>query len=422
MNDTSKESAVQAPLPQPTSAFAYRAFVLYWLARFFNSFAIQIVSVAVGWQLYDETREPFLLGLVGLAQFAPALLFFLATGTAADRYDRRHVMSVCIALEAACTALIALFWILYVANGGDAHPIWPLFAVLTAFGVARAFLTPSMQALSANLVPREIFANAVAWNSSAMQTSFTVGPAIGGLLYGLSHQAPYAVAFAMFACALLCTLLIPKPPRRVATNEPRSAETILAGVRYIRSNPVVLGAISLDLFAVLLGGVMALLPVFARDILDAGPMGLGLLRSAAGVGALIMAVYLVRNPIRDHAGRIMFAGVVVYGLAIAVFGLSTTLWISIPMLFMMGAADMLSVNVRATLIQLATPDDVRGRVSAVNSVFIGASNEVGEFRAGTMAALIGTVPAVVIGGAGAIGIAAIFSRLFPDLYNRRRLT
>ena len=422
MNDNLKTGASETAAPQPTSAFAHRAFVLYWMARFFNSFAIQIVSVAVGWQIYDETRNPFLLGLVGLVQFAPALFFFLATGAVADRYDRRRVLSLCIALEALCTALIATFWMLHVAELDTGHPIWPLFAVLTLFGVARAFLTPALQALAANLVPREAFANAVAWNSSAMQASFTVGPAIGGILYGISFQVPYVVAFALFAAALVATLLIPKVERRATAAEPRSLETMLAGVRYIRSNPVVLGAISLDLFAVLLGGVMALLPVFARDILDAGPMGLGLLRSAAGVGALLTAVYLVRNPIRDHAGRIMFAGVVAYGLSIVVFGLSTTLWLSIPMLFVMGSADMLSVNVRATLIQLATPDEVRGRVSAVNSVFIGASNEVGEFRAGTMAALVGAVPAVVIGGAGAIGIAALWSRMFPDLYNRRKLT
>ena len=420
MSDSVKDSAEGIASP-PKSAFAYRAFVLYWMARFFNTFAIQIVSVAVGWQIYDETRNPFLLGMVGLVQFAPALFFVLATGAVADRYDRRAVMGLCIALEAVAAASLGVFWVLHTAEVETGHPIWPVFVILTLFGLARAFLTPSMQALAANLVPREAFANAVAWNSSAMQASFTVGPAIGGLLYGISFQVPYIVAFVMFVIAIALIALIPRTTQR-ASGEKRSVETMLAGVRYIRSNPVVLGAISLDLFAVLLGGVMALLPVFARDILDAGPMGLGFLRSAAGVGALVTAVYLVRNPIRDHAGRIMFAGVVVYGLSIVVFGLSTTLWLSVPMLFLMGAADMLSVNVRATLIQLATPDDVRGRVSAVNSVFIGASNEVGEFRAGTMAALIGTVPAVVIGGAGAIGIAALWSRLFPDLYNKRRMT
>lgn len=405
----------------PISAFAYRAFVLYWMARFLNGFAVQIVSVAVGWQIYDETRNAFLLGMVGLVQFAPALLFVLATGAVADRYDRRAVMGLCIGLEAICAASLGLFWVLRTAAGETGQAIWPVFLILTLFGLARAFLTPSLQALAANLVPREAFANAVAWNSSAMQASFTIGPAIGGVLYGISFQVPYIVAFSLFAAAMVLVFSIPKTERQ-RPGEKRSVETMLAGFRYIRSNPVVLGAISLDLFAVLLGGVMALLPIFARDILDAGPMGLGLLRSAAGVGALVTAIYLVRKPIRDHAGRIMFAGVAVYGLAIGVFGLSTTLWVSIPALFVMGAADMLSVNVRATLIQLATPDDVRGRVSAVNSVFIGASNEVGEFRAGTMAALIGAVPAVVIGGAGAIGVAALWSRLFPDLYNKRRVT
>jgi MFS family permease len=296
-----------------------------------------------------------------------------------------------------------------------------VFVILTLFGVARAFLTPAVQSLAANLVPRESFANAVAWNSSAMQASFTIGPAVGGLLYGISSLVPYAVAFLLFGGAAALTLLIPKPPQKT-TSEPRSIETMLAGFRYIRNNPVVLGAISLDMFAVLLGGATALLPVFARDILDVGPWGLGFLRSAAGVGALVMVVWLVRNPIPDHAGKVMFASVAVYGLSILVFGLSTTLWLSLPALFIMGAADMVSVNVRASLIQLATPDDLRGRVTAVNSVFIGASNEVGEFRAGTMAALIGAVPAVVVGGVGTLAITALWTRLFPALYAKRRLT
>lgn len=413
--DASAEAA------RPPSAFAYRAFTLYWVARFLNGFAIQIVSVAVGWQIYDETRDPFLLGLVGLVQFAPALVFVLATGTVADRYNRRAVMALCIALEALCVAALAGFWILHAARASEHHPIWPVFIILTLFGVARAFLTPAVQSLSANLVPREVFPNAVTWNSSAMQASFTIGPAIGGLLYGLSSMVPYAVAFVLFAIAVVLVAMIPKPAQKTIS-EARSIETMLAGVRYIWSNPVVLGAVSLDLFAVLLGGATALLPVFARDILEVGPWGLGLLRSAAGVGALAVALWLVRHPIRDHAGRVMFAGVAAYGLSIIVFGLSTTLWISIPALFLMGASDMLSVNVRATLIQLATPDDVRGRVTAVNSVAIGASNELGEFRAGTMAAFIGAVPAVVIGGAGTLLVTALWTRLFPGLYTKRRLT
>lgn len=402
-------------------AFDYRSFVLYWGARFFNGFAIQIVSVAVGWQIYDETRDPLLLGFVGLVQFAPALVFVLVTGTVSDRYNRRAIMGICIGVEALCTAAIAAFWIVHATHGGGDHGMWPIFLMLTLFGVARAFLTPAMQSLTANIVPREAFANAVAWNSSAMQASFTIGPALGGLIYGLSSIAAYGTAFVMFAVAAVLVVLIPKPAQKTMI-EPRSLDTMLAGFRYIWSQPVVLGAISLDLFAVLLGGATALLPVFARDILDVGPWGLGFLRSAAGVGALMMGVWLVHNPIRDHAGIVMFASVAIYGLAIMIFGLSTTLWISIPALAIMGAADMVSVNVRATLVQLATPDDVRGRVTAVNSVFIGASNELGEFRAGTMAAVIGAVPAVVVGGAGTLVVAALWTRLFRPLYDIRKMT
>jgi len=413
-------SASPSPV-RPPSAFAYTSFRLYWLARFLNGFATQIVSVAVGWQIYDETQNAFLLGLVGLVQFAPAIVFVLITGTVADRSNRRVVMGLMVALEAFCVAALAVFWIRHAGEASEHGVVWPVFVILTLFGVARAFLTPAVQSLAANLVPRESFANAVAWNSSAMQASFTIGPAVGGLLYGISSLVPYVVAVVLFGAAALLTLLIPKPVQKT-TSEPRSIETMLAGFRYIRNNPVVLGAISLDMFAVLLGGATALLPVFARDILDVGPWGLGFLRSAAGIGALVMVVWLVRNPIPDHAGKVMFASVAVYGLSILVFGLSTTLWLSLPALFIMGAADMVSVNVRASLIQLATPDDLRGRVTAVNSVFIGASNEVGEFRAGTMAALIGAVPAVVVGGVGTLAITGLWTRLFPALYTKRRLT
>ena len=406
---------------QPPSAFSFASFRLYWMARFLNGFATQIISVAVGWQIYDETRNAFLLGLVGLVQFAPAIVFVLVTGSVADRYNRRAVMGLAMALEAVCVAAIAAFWSYHATQTGEHGVVWPVFVILTLFGVARAFLTPAVQSLAANIVPRESFPNAVAWNSSAMQASFTVGPAIGGLLYGISSQVPYVVAFVLFVIGVGLTLLIPKPPQKT-TSEPRSIETMLAGFRYIWSNPVVLGAISLDMFAVLLGGATALLPVYARDVLDVGPWGLGFLRSAAGVGALVMVVWLVRNPIPDHAGKVMFASVAVFGAAIVVFGLSTTLWLSLPALFIMGAADMVSVNVRSSLIQLATPDDLRGRVTAVNSVFIGASNEVGEFRAGTMAAVIGAVPAVVIGGVGTLAITALWTRLFPALYAKRQLT
>ncbi len=407
--------------PPSASAFAHRAFQLYWGARFLNSFAIQIVSVAVGWQMYDETRDAFLLGLVGLVQFAPALAFVLATGTVADRYNRRLIMAICTGVEALCAASLGLFWVLHGMQGAPDRSVWPAFAILALFGASRAFLTPAMQALTANVVPREAFANAVAWNSSAMQASFTVGPAIGGLIYGLSPRAPYVVALALFLAALLMIALIPRTEQKT-NSQPATLDTMLAGVRFIWSQPVVLGAISLDLFAVLLGGATALMPVFARDVLEAGPWGLGLLRSSAGIGALLMGIWLVRHPIRDHAGRVMFLCVGLFGLSIIVFGLSTSLWLSVPALIVMGASDMVSVNVRATLVQLATPDDVRGRVTAVNSVFIGASNELGEFRAGTMAALIGAVPAVVLGGAGTLAIAALWARLFPRLLAVRQMT
>ncbi len=413
--------ATTAELPPSASAFAPRAFVLYWGARFLNSFAIQIVSVAVGWQIYDETRDPLLLGLVGLVQFAPALLFVLTTGSVADRFNRRLVMGICIGVEALCTAAIAIFWMLHAARSGNEHVVWPVFVILGVFGIARAFLTPSVLSLMANIVPREAFANAVAWNSSAVQLSFTVGPALGGLIYGISPWRRTARR----------SLCLPAQPCYDGAHseagaediaEPRSWDTLLAGVRYIWSQPVVLGAISLDLFAVLLGGATALLPVYARDMLEVGPWGLGFCALPPVSERPGRGVWLVRNPIRDHAGRIMFVGVAVYGLAIMAFGVSTTLWISIPALAIMGAADMVSVNVRGTLVQLGTPDDVRGRVSAVNSVFIGASNELGEFRAGTMAHLIGTVPAVVVGGAGALLIAGLWTRLFPPLLNKRQMT
>ena len=398
----------------PRSAFRYRGFVLYWSARFLTAFSTQITSVAVGWQIYDQTRDPFLLGLVGLVQFAPALALVLVTGSAADRFNRRRIMGLCIAAEAACVlSLLAL-------AVGAPRAIGPMFAILAVFGVARAFFAPAVQSLAANLVPPVAFANAVAWNASSWQTAMVVGPVAGGLLYGLTPIAAYGTSALWLAVASVLTFLIPKPPQKTST-EPSSPDVLLAGFRYIWSQPVVLGAISVDLFAVLLGGTTALLPAFARDVLDVGPWGLGLLRSAPGIGAVAMGIWLVRHPIRDHVGRVMFAAVTVFGMAITVFGLSTATWLSISALAIMGAADMISVYIRATLIQLATPDDVRGRVSAVNTVFIGASNELGEFRAGAMAAAIGIVPSVVVGGLGTLLVAALGARVFPELLKTRRL-
>ncbi len=400
--------------PPSDRALDYRGYRLYWVARFLLVFAIQVLSVSVGWQIYDQTRDPFLLGLVGLVQFLPAPLLVLVTGSVADRYNRRRIMAACMAVEAACAAAL-----LAILHQGSAS-VWPVYAVLLVFGIARAFMGPAVQSLLANLVPTAALANAIALNSSSFQVATIVGPVAGGLLYGVSSELAYAVSILFFLAGGALTLAIPKPPQRMPA-EPVSTEALFAGFRYIWSQPIVLGALSLDMVAVLLGGATALLPVFARDILDVGPWGLGALRSAVGVGALLMSLWLLRNPVRDHAGLTMFAAVAVYGVAIIVFGVSTWVSLSVLALIVMGAADMVSVYVRQTLIQLKTPDELRGRVSAVNMTFIGASNELGEFRAGSMAAAFGAVAAVVVGGVGALATAALWARLFPDLRDVRRL-
>ena len=399
---------------QRYAAFRHGAFLRFWSARFLATFATQIVSVAVGWQIYDLTRDPFDLGLVGIIQFLPSLLLVLVTGAVSDRFGRRLIMGISTGLEALCAlALVLLSW------HGLAGP-GPVFAVLAVFGLARAFLGPAAASLVANLVPKEDFANAVAWNSSAWQTATIVGPVAGGLLYGLSAEIAYGVATVFMIAATLLIFSIPKPEQRSQTDKP-SLDTLFAGFRYIWGEKVVFGAISLDLFAVLLSGAVALLPVYARDILELGPWGLGLLRAAPGIGAIGVAVWLAGHPIRDHAGIVMFGFVALFGVFTVIFGVSTIPWLSIAALALLGAADMISVYVRETLIQLWTPDEVRGRVNAVNMVFVGASNELGEFRAGTMAALIGTVPAVVFGGVGDVAVAGIWAFLFPELRKIRHL-
>jgi MFS family permease len=399
--------------PPSDRAFDYKGYRFYWVARFLLVFAIQVLSVAVGWQIYDQTRDPFLLGLVGLVQFLPAPLLVLVTGSVADRYNRRIIMASCMAVEAACA--LALLTILH----QRLTIVWPVYAVLLVFGIARAFMGPAVQSLLANLVPQTALANAIALNSSSFQVATIVGPVAGGLLYGVSSELAYSVSILFFLCAGVLTLLIPKPEQK--PSQPVTTEALFAGFRYIWSQPIVLGALSLDMIAVMLGGAIALLPVFARDILDVGPWGLGALRSSVGVGALLMSLWLINNPVRDHAGLTMFVAVAVYGLAIIVFGISNFVWLSVLCLAVMGAADMVSVYIRQTLIQLKTPDELRGRVSAVNMTFIGASNELGEFRAGSMASAFGAVTAVVIGGVGALVTAALWARMFPDLRNVRHL-
>ncbi len=396
------------------AAFRHRSFTYYWFARFFSAFGMQMIAVAVGWQIYDLTRNPFDLGIIGLVQFLPALLLILVTGAAADRYGRRLIMGLCeLASLGAAAALIVL------TLRGLTSPL-PVFAVLLVFGIARAFFAPASVALAPNLVPEKDLPNAVAWNSMAWQTATIVGPVAGGLLYGLGATVPYWTSLVLFTVASVMIFVIPKPAQKRGVHS-QDWETLSAGFRYIWREKVVLGAISLDMFAVLLGGAVALMPVFARDVLELGPWGLGLLRSAPGIGAVLMAVYLAAHPISRNAGSTMFIAVGLFGFSTLVFGWSTITWLSIAALAVMGAADMISVYVRQTLVQLWTPDELRGRVNAVNMVFIGASNELGEFRAGSMAALIGAVPAVIFGGAGAMGIAALWAVLFPTLRRIQRI-
>ena len=396
------------------AAFRNPQFVRYWFSRLFSTFAAQIVVVSVGWQIYDLTRDPLDLGIVGLCQFLPALLLVLITGAAADRYPRRLIMAIAIFVEAlGALTILLLTW------HGLASPL-PVFATLVGFGIARAFFGPASQSLVVNLVAREDLANAIAWNSSSWQIATIVGPVAGGLLYGLSALAAYGTGLAFFVIAALLVLTI-RAPALKRSGEPTSIETVVAGFRFIWSEPIVLGAISLDLFAVLLGGAVALMPVYARDVLHVGPWGLGFLRAAPGVGALAMALWLAAHPIKDHAGALMFTFVALFGAFTVVFGLATVPWLAILALVVIGAADMISVYVRETLMQLWTPDDVRGRVNAVNMVFVGASNELGEFRAGLMAFWIGAVPAVVLGGAATVGVAGLWSWMFPQLRRARRL-
>ncbi len=390
------------------AAFRHVSYLRFFFARFLGAFATQILSVSVGWQMYDETGSALYLGLIGLVQFLPSLLLILVTGSVADRYNRRAIVAICMIVSALCGGAMLLLTVF------DAFDPIIVFGILVVFGVERAFNAPAVQSLAPNLVPPQDLANAVAWNSSSWQTASIVGPVAGGLLYGASPTLAYSVSFAFFVGAALLVFMVAKPQQRSASKAV-SWNTILAGFRFIFGEKVVLGAISLDLFAVLLGGAVALMPVFARDILTLGPLGLGLLRAAPGIGAILVAVALASFPIKHNAGLFMFAGVALFGVGTVLFGLSQTAWISIAALMLMGAADMASVYVRETLIALWTPDEVRGRVNAVNMVFVGASNELGEFRAGTMAHLVGPVPAVVIGGAGTLAVALLWALGFPQL-------
>jgi len=396
------------------SAFKHKAFVRYFGARFCTAFATQIVSVAVGWQIYDQTQNAALLGWIGLVQFLPALILVIPTGLTADKFGRRLIMGSAIVLKMLCAMAI-----LYLALNEAFEPVLVL-SVLTVFGIARAFHTPASSSLVVNVVPKEDFANAVGWVTSSWQLASVFGPVAGGLLYGFSGPIAYGVAGIILAFAAALIFSIAKP-KQVLSKEPASFATLVGGFSYIWKQKIVLGAISLDLFAVLLAGAVALLPIYARDILVLGPTGLGLLRAAPGIGAVIMILILTSFPVRNHAGYILFATVALFGLSTAVFGASTLAWLSIVMLMFIGAFDMISVYIREILLQLWTPDHVRGRVNAVNSIFLGASNELGEFRAGFMAAAYGAVFTVVAGGIAAIGVAGLWAAVFPSLRKTQRL-
>lgn len=396
------------------AAFRHSSFRRYFTARFLTSSATQIVSVAVGYQLYDETGSKLLLGIIGLVQFLPALLLVLVTGLASDKFGRRRVMGSAILLEMLCALTITAM-----ALSGRFDPVIVLSA-LTVFGTARAFYSPAASSLVVNVVPKVDFANAVGWVTLSWQLASIIGASLGGLLLYFLGAYAYASAGALFAISAVLILSIPKPNQTLETN-PVNWETLAGGFRYIWQQKIVLGAISLDLFAVLLGGAVALLPVYAKDILEVGAIGNGLLRAAPGVGAIVMIGLLIRFPIRDHAGPILLVTVALFGLFTAVFGLSTIAWLSIVALGLVGAFDMISVYIREILMQLWTPDRMRGRVNAVNSIFLGASNELGEFRAGVMAAIYGAVFTVTAGGVAAIGIAGAWRFLFPKLSTTREL-
>lgn len=403
---SSSTPALDGPLP----AFRFRDFRLFQLGKLLSTLAMQMQGVAVGWQVYALTGSALDLGYVGLAQFLPAVAMSLVTGHVADRFDRKYVLAVCHAVLLGGTLLLY-------ASARSAQPsVASIYVVLSLIGAARAFQGPASSALMPNLVPVESFPNAVAWSSSTWQAAVIAGPALGGVLYAQrAASGVYGTAIALEVVTLVVTCLL-RP--RAAARDKRGGATVrelLAGLRFIWEKPIILGAISLDLFAVLFGGAVALLPIFARDILHTGPTGLGLLRSAPAIGALVVGVYLAYRPIRKHAGRAMFVCVAVFGLATIAFGLSRSFTLSLLALVVSGAADMVSVFVRQNLVQLRTPDAMRGRVAAVNLVFVGASNEFGEFESGLTASWLGAVPAVVLGGLGSCLVVALWVFLFPAL-------
>ena len=397
-----------------TPLWAYRSFIHLWFARLASVSAGQMLMVALGWQMYELTGSAWDLGLVGLLQFLPALALALPAGQFIDRYHRGRIVAACMLVHVAVAVVLAL-----ASSGGFMSREW-LLGMSVVLGALRAVQMPAQQALTPLLVPATDLPRALAFSSGGLQAAIIAGPAIGGLIYVAGPTFTYGSCAALFALASVLCLAIryhhAPPP-----HEPPTWHSLLAGLRFVLHNKSVLGAVTLDLFAVLLGGAVALLPMFAKDILHVGPLGLGLLRASPAVGALLMSVLLTRWPVRRKTGRLLMVSVAVYGLATLLFGLSTSASLSMVALAITGAADMVSVVIRQTLVQLETPDAMRGRVSAVNSVFIGASNQLGEFESGATAAWLGPVGSVLLGGAGVLLVAALWPRLFPALVRRYAL-
>lgn len=406
--------AIATSTPGSRALFRHRSFALFFAVRGASSFAYQISAVAIGWQVYALTHSAFDLGMIGLMQFLPVAGLTFFAGHAADRFDRRRVVQLCQATE----ALVSTFF----ACGTFMHwlTVPEIFAAVTVMGASRAFESPAMSALLPGVAPMGMLQKATAITSSVFQLATVIGPALGGLVYAISPGVPYAIMAAAWGLSALLMGFI-RVERPVTPKAPPSFKDLFAGAGFVRRNLDILGTISLDLFAVLLGGATALLPVYAATILHTGPWGLGILRGAPAIGALVTSAVLARFPLNRRTGRFMFEAVILFGLATIVFGLSRNVILSVAALVVMGAADMVSVVIRLSLVQLRTPDEMRGRVGAVNFLFINASNQLGEFESGFTAALFGAVPAVVLGGIGTVVVALAWMRLFPTLREVERL-
>jgi MFS family permease len=403
--------------PADSSAFSlpkHPPFQRFWCTRILSSLSFQMLAVAMGWHIYALTHSAFALGLVGLAQFLPMFVLTLVVGHVADRYDRRRIAAICQSLESGAALLFAFGTF----GGWISAPV--IYVLAACVGAARAFESPALASLLPAVVPRGDLPRATAWATSANQTAQIAGPALGGLLYGIGPGAAYLACTLSFAAAAASVWSIPLQ-MRPASRAPVTLESIFSGIAFIRKEPVILGALSLDLFAVLFGGATALLPIFARDVLHAGPLGLGLLRSGTAIGALTGTIWLAHFPLRHRPGAAMFGGVIAFGLATVVFGMSHQFFLSLFALMVLGASDTISVVVRLSLVQLRTPDEMLGRVSAVNSLFIGTSNQLGEFESGVTAGWWGARPAVLVGGIATITVALLWMKLFPELRRTRSL-